>query len=384
MMQFELVTSDNELSAFCQQASRAQAIAVDTEFVRTRTLYPILGLIQLYDGQSLVLVDPQKITDFEPLRELLINPSVVKVLHSCSEDLETFWHSLNVIPTPIFDSQFAACILNMGPTLGYANLVDTMLSIKLDKGESRTDWTARPLSPEQCRYAANDVLYLWQLYPELKKQVEQANRLEWVYQEIAQLAVKKQSVLPADLAYLGIKNNWQCHGRALYLLKQLAKWRLEQARERDMALNFVVRESNLLEIAKHRPKNKGALFAINGMTPQEARIHGETLLEIVESTADVPPELYPPAVERLIEYPGYKKIAADIRTLCIETAQEQNFPVEILGSKKQINQLLKWLWFDLDENKVVGIKPDLINGWRKPLLLKGIEDITGIKLEETN
>lgn len=366
---------------FCEQASQAKAVAVDTEFVRTRTLYPILGLIQLYDGQSLVLVDPQEIDDFSPLVELLVNPDVVKVLHSCSEDLETFWHSLGVVPTPVFDSQFAACILNMGPTLGYANLVELMLGEKLDKGESRTDWTARPLSPEQCKYAANDVLYLLQLYPTLHEKVEEAGRLNWVYQEIEQLAQKKKTQMPAELAYLGVKNNWQLRGRSLYLLTQLAKWRIEQARKRDMALNFVVREHNLLEIAKRMPTNKSALFDLNGITPQEARVNGEAILSLVEQAQQVPPEMYPPAVERLVEYPEYKKVAASIRTLCLEVAEQQQIPVEIIGSKKQINTLLKWVWFELDESKSAGLVPDLISGWRRPLLLSGIAAITGVSLE---
>ncbi len=380
-MQFDLITDDRALKAFCEQASQTSAIAVDTEFVRTRTLYPILGLIQLYDGQSLVLVDPQKIDDFAPLVALMENESVVKVLHSCSEDLETFWHSLKVVPRPLFDTQFAACLLNKGATLGYANLVELMLGVKLDKGESRTDWTARPLSPEQCQYAANDVLYLLQLYPQLHREIVEADRLEWVYAEMHQLGKKKQTKLPSELAYLGVKNNWQTHGRSLYLLKELAKWRIEQARERDMALNFVVRESNLLAIAKKRPQNKGALFNLDGMTPQEARIHGSALLSLVDASADVPPELYPPAVERLNEFPDYKKLAASIRTLCLQVSEQQNIPVEIIGSKKQINQLLKWLWFDLDETREMGLTPDLLSGWRKPLLQKGIEELTGVKLE---
>lgn len=380
-MQFELITDDSALKAFCEQASQTSAIAVDTEFVRTRTLYPILGLIQLYDGESLVLVDPQHINDFSPLIDLMKNDSVVKVLHSCSEDLETFWHSLKVIPRPLFDTQFAACLLGKGATLGYANLVEMMLGVKLDKGESRTDWTARPLSPQQCQYAANDVLYLLQLYPELHNDIERAGRLDWVYAEMQHLGQKKQTKMPAELAYLGVKNNWQVHGRSLYLLKELAKWRIEQARERDMALNFVVREPNLVAIAKKRPQSKGALFNLDGMTPQEARIHGSALLKLVEESVDVPPELYPSAVERLNEFPDYKKVAAAIRTLCLDVAEQQQIPVEIIGSKKQINQVLKWLWFDLDETREMGLKPDLLCGWRKPLLEKGIQDITGINSE---
>ncbi|MDO6694680.1 ribonuclease D [Aliiglaciecola sp. 3_MG-2023] len=367
-MQYTLITSFEALQSFCDQASNASAIAVDTEFVRTRTLYPKLGLIQVFDGVSLVLIDPLEIDDLSPLVDLFANPDVVKVLHSCSEDLETFWHSLKVIPTPIFDSQFAACLLNMGATLGYANLIELMLDIKLDKGESRTDWIARPLSKEQCQYAANDVLYLLQIYPQLSEQIAALGRTEWIYQEMRQLALKKSINLPAELAYLNIKNNWKLSGISLYLLKILAKWRIEQARIRDLALNFVVRESNLVEVARTLPSHKGAIFAIDGMTPQEARIHSEALLSLVEEAKLAPVEVYPPPVERLITHKGFKKASAEIRALCQLKADELEIPVEVIGSKKQIQQLLKYHWHQQDELREMGLKPDLMQGWREELL----------------
>ncbi len=378
-MQYKLITDNHALQQFCRQASTKDAIAVDTEFVRTRTLYPRLGLIQIYDGETLVLVDPLEIDDFSALKELLTDQNVIKVLHSCSEDLETFWFSLNLIPEPIFDSQFAACILNMGPTLGYANLVEKMLGIKLDKGESRTDWMARPLSPEQCAYAANDVLYLLQLYPQLKQQIDDIGRLQWIYDEMEQLAQKKTRIIPAELAYLSIKNNWKLRGESLYLLKELAKWRIEQARSRDIALNFVVRESNLVEIARVKPTNKGALFAIDGITPQEARIHGDALLNMVAEAKKVPKEAYPEDIPRLTEHPKFKKTSTEIRALCQRKADELELPVEILGSKKQIQHLLKYFWLKSDENKEIGLKPDLISGWRAPLLKKEVLNLIGIE-----
>lgn len=374
-MQYTLIKDNQSLAQFCQQARQQPAIAVDTEFVRTRTLYPRLGLIQLYDGHDLVLVDPLAIDDMQPLVGLLADESVIKVLHSCSEDLETFWHSLQMIPKPIFDTQFAACLLNMGASVGYANLVESMLAIKLDKGESRTDWIARPLSEKQCEYAANDVYYLLKLYPELKEKIEQKQRLPWVYDEIQQLALKKTSSLPAELAYLTIKNNWTLHGRSLYLLKSLAKWRLEQARLRDLALNFVVREANLVEIARLQPAHKGALFNVEGMTPQEARIHGEALLQLTEDALNVSQTCFPPKVERLIEVPGFKKTSAAIRAICQKKADELNIPVEVIGSKKQIQQLLKYYWFSVDENRAMGLQPDLFIGWRGQLLKPEIEPL---------
>lgn len=377
-MQYKLITDNHSLQQFCLQATTKDAIAVDTEFVRTRTLYPRLGLIQIYDGESLVLVDPLKITDFSSLIELLVNEDVVKILHSCSEDLETFWFNLNIIPKPIFDSQFAACLLNMGPSLGYANLVETMLDVKLDKGESRTDWMARPLSKEQCVYAANDVLYLHKLYPELKQKICELGRLQWIYAEMKQLADKKTTTLPSELAYLLIKNNWKLTGDSLYLLKELAKWRIEQARNRDIAVNFVVRESNLVEIARLKPASKSELFAIDGITPQEARIHGDALLNIVTQAKNVPKEAYPEPIERLTQHAQFKKVSTEIRAVCQRKADELELPIEILGSKKQIQHLLKYFWLKMDENREMGLKPDLINAWREPLLKKEIMDIVGI------
>lgn len=381
-MNYTFITTNAQLAEFCQSAAQAEAIALDTEFVRTRTLYPRLGLIQVYDGKQLVLIDPLGIDDFSPFTRILTDTGVIKVLHSCSEDLETFWHSLGVIPEPVFDTQFAACVLNMGATLGYANLVELMLGVSLDKGESRTDWLARPLSEQQCHYAANDVLYLYQLYPSLYEKVQEADRLEWVFEEMKHLARKKQLGLPPELAYLGMKNNWQLHGKSLYLLKQLAAWRLKVAREKDLAVNFVVKEQNLVEVARRKPKSKGDLFKINSITPQEVRINGAALLEIVAAADDIPPEMFPASIERLIEYPGFKKIAASIRQLCIEKAEELAIPVEIMGSKKQIQQVLKWVWFELYENKEMGLSPDLVSGWRKPYLQPGIEDILGVKIKE--
>jgi ribonuclease D len=380
-MQYEFISNDHELDQFCQTASACEAIAVDTEFVRTRTLYPQLGLIQIYDGKRLVLIDPLAIQNFAPLKALLVNPDVVKVLHSCSEDLETFWYALKCMPTPIFDSQFAASILGMGHSMGYAKLIETMLGVIVDKGESRTDWLARPLSPEQCQYAAYDVLYLLQIYPQLKKATEEKSRLEWVYAEMQHLARKKQTPVSPELAYLGIAHNWQLQGKALYILKELAAWRVKQARERDMALNFVVRENHLFEVAKKQPQNKTALFSLEGMTPHEARVNGEALLEIVEKAKTVPPELYPANVERLMDLPAFKKTAAAIRQLCQEVADKLEIPVELMGSKKQVNQLLSYLWFELDETRHMGLEPDLLSAWRREYLQSGLEKILGVKLK---
>ena len=379
-MQYNFITSNQALADFCQQASQAQAIAVDTEFVRTRTLYPQLGLIQIYDGKQLVLVDPLSIDDFSSLTELLTNPNVVKVLHSCSEDLETFWHAFNVMPSPIFDSQFAASIVGMGPALGYAKLVEIMLDVTVDKGESRTDWLARPLRIEQCDYAAKDVLYLFQLYPELKARVEEQNKLPWVFAEIAHLAAKKQTPIPLDSVYLTIKNNWKLPSKATLVLKKLAAWRTSTARQRDMALNFVVREENLVAIATLQPTNKTELRLIQGMNPHEVRIHGDALLGIVADCQKVSEEAHPSRVKRVNDIEEYKNTVASVKKLCLSIAEKQAIPPELVGSKKQINQLLKWCWLEQDETRDMGLQPDLLSSWRRVFFVDELMKIEALNL----
>ena len=381
-MQYNFITSNQALAEFCQQASQVEAIAVDTEFVRTRTLYPQLGLIQIYDGTRLVLIDPLAIDDFSSLTALLTNPNVVKVLHSCSEDLETFWHAFKIMPSPIFDSQFAASIVGMGPALGYAKLVHIMLEVVVDKGESRTDWLARPLRVEQCDYAAKDVLYLLQLYPELKARVEEQNKLPWVYAEISHLATKKQTPIPLESVYLTLKNNWKLTSKSVSILQKLAAWRTSTARVRDMALNFVVREENLLSIAMLQPSSKNELRAIQGMNPHEVRHHGDELLAIVADCQKLSEDAYLPTVQRLNDIEEYKNTAATVKKVCLSIAEKHAIPPELVGSKKQINQLLKWCWLQQDETRDMGLQPDLLSSWRRALLINELLNIEALNLQK--
>ena len=198
-MQYQLITTYEQLEKVCIAAQRQEAIALDTEFVRTRTLTPHLGLIQLYDGHQLVLIDPLAIENMQPFVSLLENEAVVKVLHSCSEDLETFLTAFGTLPSPIFDTQFAASVLGKGPTLGYAKLVEMLCDVSLDKGESRTDWLARPLREAQLSYAANDVLYLLPCYQQLDAEIKQAGKVHWIFDEIALLGAKSVHKCPKIL-----------------------------------------------------------------------------------------------------------------------------------------------------------------------------------------
>jgi ribonuclease D len=364
-MNFEYIDTPEALTDYCARIAKADALAIDTEFVRTRTLVPQLGLIQVFDGEHLGLIDPVALDDLSVFNDILVNPSIIKVLHSCSEDLDALWFNLKVIPTPLFDSQFAANLLDMGQTLGYANLVEQMLNVHVDKGESRTDWIARPLSVEQLKYAAADVFYLLPVYRQLAAQIHEIGQTEWVFAESDFLSLKKRSDVSSDLAYLSIKNNWKLGAQSRQALKEIASWRLQQAQKRDMAINFVLREQGMLEVAMKLPENKTKLFQLESITPKEARIHTDTLLELVQNALNTAAADCPPKVQRLTDFNDYKKALSTLKDVCEGLAQKHNTRVEVLASKKQLNQWLKWCWFEIDELDSVQLQPDIASGWRR-------------------
>lgn len=373
-MSYTFIDSSDELAKYCKQASQHKAIAVDTEFVRTRTFYPQIGLVQIYDGESVALIDPIAIDDLSDLTALMLNENVVKVFHACSEDLETFNHALDIIPTPIYDTQIAAGFAKIGPTMGYGRMVEALLEKTLEKGESRTDWLKRPLSSEQLQYAAEDVLFLLPCYELLVNKLP-AHKNEWVAQEITQLSLRKAAELAPEDAYLLFKNIHKLNPLNLAVLQRLAAWRLRYARRHDITQNFIARETSLYEVALKLPTSKSAVFHLDVVAPQEARKHGEVFAQIVKECRALDPSEYPPHARRLMDVPSYKKMYANIKAICQTVADEVDCELAELASKRQINQILTWYWWDYDDTRAWGMQPDLLTGWRAPLLAQKIQDL---------
>ncbi|WP_456070435.1 ribonuclease D, partial [Haemophilus paraphrohaemolyticus] len=203
------VENEQQLAEVCQNARQVPAVALDTEFIRERTFYPKLGLIQLFDGKQVSLIDPTAIEDFSPFIALLADQNVIKVLHACSEDLEVFECSFNQLPTPLVDTQVMANFLNLGISVGFAKLVLHYLDIELDKGASRTDWLARPLSETQLQYATADVWYLLPIYQKMQTELAQTNWQNAVNEECSAFLTKREREDDLDKAYIKISNAWR-------------------------------------------------------------------------------------------------------------------------------------------------------------------------------
>ncbi|MEQ3441462.1 ribonuclease D [Pseudoalteromonas sp. BZP1] len=363
-MQYQLIETQNQLNDFVEKITGKQVLAIDTEFMRRRTLYPEVALIQVYDGEHLALIDPLAELSLFDFWQVLKNPEVLKVLHSPSEDIEVFQKYAGFVPTPLFDTQFALQILGHGNCMGFAHMVKELLDIEIDKSESRTNWLQRPLTEKQLDYAAADTYHLLPCFEIIKEQIDEAGFFDIVINESELVAQKRAYQPPAEQLYKDIKNAWQLRPHDLAVLRELAAWRREKAERKNLALNFVVKEHNMVEIAKRKPASLNALRRVPGVEPMEVNRSGVEILKCIERGKAVPVSEQPAQLKRLIDFPAYKKAAKDIKQKITKAAKEQGIPEDVLASKKQINQLISWNWkLDADERKAAS-KPDLFNSWR--------------------
>jgi ribonuclease D len=376
-MQYQLIEDSISLQTLCQQYSKASVLAIDTEFVRTRTLYPKLGLLQIFDGKQLALIDPIKIDDLSPFWQLLTNESIIKVLHACSEDLEVFLTSAKCKPVNLIDSQIMMAFLGHGLSMGYAAMVEHFTDIKLDKSESRTDWTKRPLSLKQLDYASADVEHLFNLYPKLVDQIERIGWCNYAKQETQLLIERKFTSIDESQLYRQIKLAWRLNPKQLNILKYLAQWRYQQAKSRDLPLGFVVKENTMMAVASNGPENLAAMNKLDGAEVLDIRHKGKAMLAVLKQASMVEEIDYPKKIHRLDEYPGYKQTFKNIKSFISVISDKHNLAIENLASKKQINQFLTW-YYDLNEAKKLssdsGVLPDILTAWRKELF--------GMKLQE--
>lgn len=285
-MNWQLIDNDAALADLLARHAGADAVAVDTEFMRRNTFYPQVALLQLCFDDRAWLVDPLALEDLEPLRRLWADPSVVKVLHSPSEDLEVFGCWLGQLPEPMFDTQRAAALAGHDFGLGYRAIVAALCDVDLPKDETRSDWLQRPLSEAQCEYAAQDVLYLLSVYRQLRADCEACGRLDWVLADGADAVCAARE--GAGAYYPRIKSAWKLDRRQLGALAALCEWRERTARERDKPRSWIIDDQACLAIARSDPRTPQQLRAEVDLPPAALRRYGEAILDVLEAQAGVP------------------------------------------------------------------------------------------------
>ncbi len=377
-MQHLFISDAQALEALCQQLEKADMLAIDTEFVRTRTLYPRLGLLQVSDGNVVALIDPITIDDLTPFWALMENPNILKLLHACSEDLEVFLHSGQCKPVNLIDTQIIMAFLGHGISVGYAFMVNHYLSIELDKSESRTDWTKRPLTEKQCTYASADVEYLFKLAPLLFSDIAQTPWLPAIKEESQKMIERKFTALNVNRLYLNVKMASKLSSVQLNRLQYLAAWRYDQAKKRDLPLSFIAKDNTLIALAQNNPNNMSDMSVIEGAEVLDIRHKGKAMLNVIKQASQAPSQEHPKRIERLDQYPGYKQAFKVVKSVLTVLAEQAELKIENVASKKQINQYLSFYYHI---NQVDEASVDLLNGWRKAITLGPLTELANKKFQ---
>lgn len=361
------VLDDEHLARLCAEWRQLPFVALDTEFMRVDTFYPIAALLQVGDGRCAYLIDPLLISDWSAFAGLLEDQAVVKVLHACGEDLEVFLRLTGSLPVPLFDTQLAAGYLNIGFSMGYSRLVQGVLNIELPKGETRSDWLQRPLSEMQVQYAAEDAQHLAELYQALLPRLSE-EKFAWILEDGAEwVANQRRETDPAE-AYRDVKQAWRLKPRQLAVLRVLAEWRETQARSRNQPRNRVLRENSLWPLARTQPNDLVSLARIEDMHPRTVRQDGETLLELIRSAAATPEQDWPASLPEPLPL-EVSALLKKLRALGQREAVALDIAPELVLRKKVLEALLKTGY----PNGPYQL-PDSLRGWRRERLGQSLLD----------
>ncbi len=359
----EWVDNDAALGEWLLRWQQQPVLFLDTEFVRTDTFWPRPGLIQVGDGERIALVDATAIQDWSGFAALLTNPAVVKVLHSCSEDLVVFERLVGALPAPLFDTQVAAAILGMGPSLSYQNLVSQLVGVDVPKEQTRSDWLKRPLSQEQLEYASLDVHYLALVWRELMHKLNACGRDGWVLEEGERILRGAVPEAPLE-AYRKVKLAWQLNRRQLRVLRDLLVWREETARQQDIPRGRLIKDDAALLLARRRPRHMGELAALRDMPPASVRRYGEKWLELIATALlatddDLPAALPGPLNPR--EGESMKRLRAALDRQLVDL----DIPAELVLRRKDLELIVR------DRLDRV---PAALTGWREHFIAPALNE----------
>jgi len=261
----------------------AGRIGLDTEFVRERTWWPQLALVQVAIADQVLLIDPRAPGMAQALAPLLADTALVKVMHSASEDLIALSHGCGVVPTPLFDTQIAAALAGLGAGMGYQRLVQELLGVALGKGETRSDWLRRPLSPAQLEYAADDVHHLFALHDRLQQRLRELGRLDWLAEDCARMVANAERDEPERWPHLSVRAAQFLDADARIRLLRLLRWRDAHARSSDRPRNWILDPELAAALARRPPADRDALQAILDATPKAPRSLGGAIWHALQA-----------------------------------------------------------------------------------------------------
>ncbi len=358
------IDNDEKLQELCKSIKDAPLLILDTEFIREKTYRAKLCLIQIATDDIVACIDPIALNDITPLMDIINDKNKLKIFHAARQDYEIFYDLNKQLPQPLFDSQLAASLLGYGEQIGYASLVNKILGVQLDKAHTRTDWSKRPLSEDQIRYASDDVFYLRQLYPVLKNQLAEQGREDWLDEEFDALCQPELFITHPEDAWNKVKGINRLRPRQFAAAKNIAEWREKMAIKKDLPRRWILADDILIAAAQLLPKNISQLSTIANIKTATIEKNGEIILNCVKDALALN-ETDLPSTTKPKRLTADQEIIADLLMTQLRLiASEQNISPANIANRKMIEKII------YGETDI-----PLLKGWRYQLAGKKIQDL---------
>ena len=349
-----LITDNETLAAFCDRMHAERFVTIDTEFMRDRTFYPKLCLVQVAGETEAVAIDPlAPALDLAPLLGLMADETVLKVMHAARQDLEIF-HNLGRLPAPFFDTQVAAMVCGFGEEVAYDTLVGKLAGAHLDKSSRFTDWARRPLSEAQIHYALGDVTHLRVIYVKLAERIEKAGRMDWVHEELRALLDPALYSQPPEDAWRRLKLRTR-DARFVAIVQALAAWREREAQRRDLPRARILRDDLLMEVAANRPQSVEELRGLDRVNLDRESVAG--VLGAVRSAMALPKTALPAVPEPVVLPRGIGPTVDLLRVLLKYRSEESDVAQRLLANTADLEAIA------VDDEADV----PALHGWRREI-----------------
>ena len=376
-VQYESLTSDSKLVQFCDSVRGSECIAFDTEFVSEDSYRPELCLIQVAADDRLAVIDPQPIRDLTPFWDLICAPDHVTVVHASREEFLFCWHAIQKWPHRLFDTQVAAGLVGLEYPAAYGTLLSKLLSRKLSKGETRTDWRRRPLTRRQLEYAVQDVVHLPALFASLQSRLKKLGRLDWLHGEMTQIQRQLEASVSAD-QWRRVSGASGLSRRSLAIVRELWRWREEQAKQRNQPAKRVLRDDLIVELARRQTDDPKRIRAVRGLNYRGIQRHLSDLSDRIQQALELPDEELPSPSFRRSSRSQLSLLTQFLSTALGTICREADLAPGIVGTAQDVRDLVAH-HFKMD-GFGDGAPPALASGWRAEIVGEKIDRLLDGKL----
>lgn len=353
-----LIDTDDALAAFAKRCQESPYMAIDTEFLRERTYFAKLCLLQIAIKGEIAIIDPFPIKNLKVLAPALTNPNIVKIFHACSQDMEIIYHDLGVVPTPVFDTQVAASIQGKLQQASYASLVSSYCGVNLEKKDSYTDWSRRPLRPSQVEYAADDVRYLPRIWKTMLADLKKENRLNWLDTAFDELTDPAKYQVDPRERFRKLRRVNQLSPKQMAAAREFAAWREEKAMKRNVPRKWVCSDEQIVEACRREARSIDELYMVRGLRGSLRTDDARHVVDAIRRGLECPDEDLPSFGNRNRNEENVDVVVDLMGAIVHLRAKENHIAVQTLAPHAELTKLAR------------GKKKDciLLKGWRRKVI----------------